>query len=66
MDKFYTAEKNIQALISLMKAHGVKKVVVSPGATNVTLVGSLQADSYFTLYSSVDERSAAYIACGLA
>lgn len=66
MDKFYTAEKNIQALISLMKAHGVKKIVVSPGATNVTLVGSLQADSYFTLYSSVDERSAAYIACGLA
>lgn len=66
MDKFYTTEKNVQALISLMKAHGVKKVVVSPGTTNVTLVGSLQADSYFTLYSSVDERSAAYIACGLA
>ena len=66
MNKFYTAEKNVQALISLMKAHGVKKVVVSPGATNVTLVGSLQTDSYFTLYSSVDERSAAYIACGLA
>lgn len=66
MDKFYTAEKNVQALISLMKAHEVKKVVVSPGTTNVTLVGSLQADSYFTLYSSVDERSAAYIACGLA
>lgn len=66
MDKFYTVEKNIQALITLMKAHGVKKVVVSPGATNVTLVGSLQADSWFELYSSVDERSAAYIACGLA
>lgn len=66
MDKFYTVEKNIQAIISLMKVHGVKKVVVSPGATNVTIVGSLQADSYFTLYSSVDERSAAYIACGLA
>lgn len=27
---------------------------------------SLQQDSYFELYSSVDERSAAYIACGLA
>lgn len=65
MDKFYTVEKNVQAVIGLMKAHGVKKVVVSPGTTNITLVGSLQADSWFELYSSVDERSAAYIACGL-
>lgn len=65
MDKHYTAEKAVQAVISLMKAHRVKRVVVSPGTTNVTLVGSLQADSYFTLYSSADERSAAYIACGL-
>ena len=60
MDKYYTVEKAVQVVISLMKAHGVKKVVVSPGTTNVTLVGSLQADSYFTLYSSVDERSAAF------
>lgn len=65
-DRFYTTEKNIQAVISLMKAHGVRKVIVSPGATNVTFVGSLQLDSWFELYSSVDERSAAYIACGLA
>lgn len=66
MDKYYTVEKNVQALVSLMKSHKVKKVVVSPGTTNVTLVGSLQSDSWFELYSSVDERSAAYIACGLA
>lgn len=66
MDTYYSNEKTVQAIISLMKSHGVKRVVVSPGTTNVTLVGSLQADSYFTLYSSVDERSAAYIACGLA
>lgn len=66
MNNNYTTEKNVLVLLSLMKAHGVKQVVVSPGTTNVCLVGSLQADSYFTLYSSVDERSAAYIACGLA
>lgn len=62
----YTDEKNIQILIALMKHHGVRQVVVSPGATNVTFIGSIQWDPYFTLYSSVDERSAAYIACGLA
>ncbi|MCF0256778.1 MAG: 2-succinyl-5-enolpyruvyl-6-hydroxy-3-cyclohexene-1-carboxylate synthase [Bacteroides heparinolyticus] len=62
----YTAERSVQMLISILKHHNIKKVVTSPGATNVTVVGSLQGDSFFELYSSVDERSAAYIACGLA
>lgn len=62
----YTNERNAQMLIYLLKAHGIRKVVASPGATNVCLVASLQSDSYFQIYSSVDERSAAYIACGMA
>ncbi len=66
MEKHYTAERHTQILIALLKAHGVKKIVASPGTTNVCLVGSLQYDPYFEIYSSVDERSAAYIACGLA
>lgn len=66
MDKYHTSERNTLILISLMKFHGVRKVVISPGATNVCLVGSLQQDSYFEIYSCVDERSAAYMACGLA
>ena len=64
--KGYTDEVNIQILVSLMKHHGVRRVVASPGATNVTLVACLQRDPYFTVYSSVDERSAAYMACGIA
>lgn len=63
--KYYTSERNIQILISLLKENGIKKVVASPGTTNITLVASLQQDPYFEMYSSVDERSAAYIACGL-
>lgn len=63
---FYSAERNIQIVISLLKANGIKKIVASPGATNFSFVGSLQNDPWFELYSSVDERSAAYIACGLA
>lgn len=66
MKKYYSAERNIQIVISLMKAHGIRYVVASPGATNVTFVASLQQDSYFKIFSSVDERSAAYIACGIA
>lgn len=29
-------------------------------------MGSVQQDSFFEIYSCVDERSAAYMACGLA
>lgn len=64
--KYYTCERNVQIIISLLKAHGIKKVIASPGTTNMTFVGSIQNDSWFEIYSSVDERSAAYIACGLA
>lgn len=66
MKTHYTIEKHIQILISLLKAKGIKKVVASPGTTNVTFVASIQSDPFFEIYSSVDERSAAYIACGLA
>lgn len=66
MDLHYTAEKNSLILISLLKAHGIHNIIASPGATNLRLVASLQHDSYFKIYSSVDERSAAYMACGLA
>lgn len=62
----YSAERSVQMLISILKHHNIKKIVASPGATNVTFVGSLQSDPFFEVYSSVDERSAAYIACGLA
>lgn len=64
--KYYSDEKNVQVLVALLKAHGIRKVIASPGATNVTFVGSLQCDPYFEIYSCVDERSAAYMATGLA
>ena len=64
--KYYTSERSIQILISLLKAHNIKKCVLSPGTTNITFVASLQQDPWFECYSSVDERSAAYIACGMA
>ena len=62
----YSNERHIQILIYLLKAHNIRKVVASPGTTNLTFIGSIQSDDYFEIYSSVDEISAAYIACGLA
>lgn len=66
MDRYYSDEKNAQIIVALLKAHGIRKVVASPGATNIAIVGSMQHDSWFEMYSCVDERSAAYMACGLA
>ena len=62
----YSNDKNAQILLSLLKAHHIRKVIASPGTTNIAIVGSMQHDEYFEMYSSVDERSACYMACGLA
>ena len=65
-DKYYSTERSIQLLISLLKQYKIKKIIASPGTTNLSFVASLMQDSWFEMYSSVDERSAAYIACGMA
>tara|TARA_R110001592_G_scaffold122374_2_gene329121 strand:- start:9149 stop:10894 length:1746 start_codon:yes stop_codon:yes gene_type:complete len=62
----YTDEKNVQVLLSLLKANGIKRIIASPGSANSPFVASVQFDKYFEVYSCVDERSAAYLACGLA
>lgn len=66
MENFYTDESNILQLISLLKKHNIRNVIASPGNTNITFIGSIQNDSFFNIYSCVDERSACYMACGLA
>lgn len=63
---FYTSEKHTQILIALLKEHNIKKIVASPGTTSVCLVASLQNDPFFEIFSCVDERSAAFIAVGMA
>lgn len=63
---YYTVERNAQIVLYLLKANNIKRVVASPGATNVTMVASMQQDPWFEMYSAADERSAAYMACGMA
>lgn len=62
----YSPEKSIQIMVALLKENGINYVVASPGATNVSFVASLQYDPFFKIYSAPDERSAAYMACGIA
>ena len=53
-------------MIALLKANNIRKIIASPGATNKRSSLRYSRDPYFEIYSSVDERSAAYMACGLA
>lgn len=62
----YTDEVDVQIVISSLKKHGIRRIIVSPGSTNHTFVLSIQNDPFFCVYSCVDERSAAYMACGMA
>lgn len=66
IEHYYTNERNHQILIYLLKVHKIRNVVASPGNANSVFIGSIQHDSFFNIISSVDERSAAYIACGMA
>lgn len=62
----YVNELNTLILISLLKEHNIKKIIVSPGTTNIAFVVSIQNDPWFEVYSAIDERSASFMACGLA
>lgn len=62
---FYSDERNTQIVISLLKANNIRYVVTSPGTTHMCFVGSVQHDPFFKVFSCVDERSAAYMACGI-
>ena len=62
----YSDEKNVQITLALLKAHGIRRIIANPGSSNFSFVGSIQSDPYFEVYSAVDERHAAYMACGIA
>ena len=58
-------DRAIEITVQLLKEHGIKYIVISPGGTNIQLVKMVQNDPFFTCYSVVDERSAIYFAIGL-
>lgn len=61
----YTPLKNYQIIISLLKQNNIKHLVLSAGTRNIPFVQSVENDPFFTCYSVVDERSAAYMALGI-
>lgn len=61
----YSNLKNVQYLLAALKAYKINTVVVSPGNSHNAIVRSLEEDGFFKTYNIVDERSAAFFACGL-
>ncbi|NBL01026.1 MAG: 2-succinyl-5-enolpyruvyl-6-hydroxy-3-cyclohexene-1-carboxylic-acid synthase, partial [Erysipelotrichia bacterium] len=62
----YSNIRSVQILIALLKSNGIQHIVLSSGGSDIPLIHSLETDAYFSCYSVVDERSAAYFALGLA
>jgi len=61
----YTEIKNVQILIGLLKEYDIKHIVTSPGGSSIPIVHSIENDAFFSCYSVVDERSAAYFGMGI-
>lgn len=55
-----------QSILQLFKAKGLRHIIISPGSRNAPLTIGLASDPFFTCYSIVDERCAAFFALGIA
>lgn len=55
-----------QTVVQLCKLKHIKHIVISPGSRNAPLSISFTNDVFFTCYSIVDERCAAFFALGIA
>ncbi len=58
--------ENVNILTSVLKSHGVRRVVVCPGSRNAPLVHNFNELEDVTCYPVTDERSAGFFALGLA
>lgn len=60
-----TDNRICRAIASILHAHGVRDVVMSPGTRNAPLITAFRAGGRFQTQSVVDERSAAFVALGI-
>jgi 2-succinyl-5-enolpyruvyl-6-hydroxy-3-cyclohexene-1-carboxylate synthase len=62
----HTDKKGIRLLVAICKAKGLKDIVISPGSRNAPLVIEFTRDAAFRCLVVPDERSAAFVALGIA
>ena len=58
--------QHIVELAPAMKRMGARQVIIAPGSRNAPLTQLFTGDEHFTCHSIVDERSAGYVALGMA
>lgn len=64
--KKFSSKRSIQILAHLLKEYGINDVVISPGSRNAPLAIHFGEMDGFNSFSIVDERSAAFVALGMA
>ena len=64
--KQFSSKRSIQILAYLLKEYGIDDVVISPGSRNAPLAIHFSETDELNCYSIVDERSAAFVAMGMA
>lgn len=62
----YSSIPVAQTVVAQCKLNGIVNIVISPGSRNAPLTISFSEDSFFSCYSIVDERCAAFFALGMA
>jgi len=63
--KQYSSKRSVQILANVLKQNDITHVVISPGSRNAPLAIHF-SELGFSCYSIVDERSAAFVALGMA
>ncbi len=58
--------KITQQLAAILKAKGIKDIIISPGSRNAPIINTFAGSGDFNCLSVVDERSAAFFALGIA
>lgn len=66
MKKRYSKKLNVQLIAETFKAFGIEHIVLSPGSRNGALSTHFTHHLGFKTYSIVDERSAGFVALGMA
>lgn len=64
--KQFSAKRSIQILGHILQQYGINKMVISPGSRNAPFAIHFSELDSFECFSIVDERSAAFVAMGMA
>lgn len=62
----YSDKRNVLQAVALLKAHGVRHIVLCPGSRNIPLVQAFSHAEEYACHAVTDERSAGFFALGLA